>query len=409
MSRLLLALSSCLFIAGCFVEDGESIAADEGTDDAPRAKGGSWAQQTKFGGFRRFGNLGWSVALDGDTAVIGERGQLVHAYVWSGTTWSSQGTLRPSDGSFQDEYGTAVAVSGNIAVVGAFRDDAAGAEAGAAYVYVRTAAGWRPQGKLVGSDTAAGDEFGSAVDVDGDTVVIGAPRAGADNRGAVYVFHREGATWTQDQKVVASDAQVGDQLGSAVAIDGRRLLVGAPASDSQLGAAYVFFRGPLRWRQQSKLLPTGSGHGQFGDAVDLDGDTAVVGAYQDNGPDDELQGSAYVWTRTAAGWTVQAKLFADDGVYTDGFGRSVAVDGDTVVIGVWNDDRDDIGPDCGSAYVFTRGSAGWTRAAQLFPRDSEADDVAGFAVAVSGDRVLVGAHGHDTPDSSAGAAYLFSR
>jgi hypothetical protein len=414
MARLLLALTSCLFITACFVEDGEPIAVDEDTDDTPRAKGGSWAQETKFGGFRRFGDLGWSVALDGDTALIGERGQLVHTYVWSGTTWSSQGILRPSDGSFQDEYGTAVAVSGNIAVVGAFRDNAAGAEAGAAYVYFRTAAGWRPQGKLVGSDTAAGDEFGAAVDVDGDRVVIGAPRAdaGAVDTGAVYVFRRSGATWTQERKLVPSDADINDQAGSAVAIDGGRVLIGAPASDSLRGAAYVFQRGPVLWKQQAKLLPTGIADGQFGNAVALHDNTAVIGAYQDDGPDHPLQGSAYVWTRAEFEWTVQAKLFAQDGEYSDGFGRSVAVDGDTVVVGASHDDAaiaDGSGRDTGSAYVFTRGSAGWRRTAHLVPRGLDAYDFAGFSVAVSGDRVLMGAHGDDDYDASAGAAYLFSR
>ena len=215
-----------------------------------------------------------------------------------------------------------------------------GAGSGAAYVFTRDGAGvWTQQAKLLASDGAAGDAFDFSVAVAGDTAVIaavGADAQGADS-GAAYVFTRDGAgVWTQQAKLLASDGNISDRFGSSVAVAGDTAVIGASRDDdngADKGAAYVFTRdGAGVWTQQAKLLASdGNMSDRFGSSVAVAGDTAVIGASRDddNGAD---KGAAYVFTRDGAGvWTQQAKLLASDGAAGDFFGSSVAVAGDTAV------------------------------------------------------------------------------
>jgi hypothetical protein len=207
-------------------------------------------------------------------------------------TWSEQQKLTASDAAWNDDFGTSVALSGDTAVVGAPFDDDAGSASGSAYVFVRSGTRWSQQQKLTASDAAPNDDFGLAVALSGDTAVVG-----AENNSA-YVFVRSGTRWSEQQKLTASDAAAGAGgfFGNSVAVSGDTAVVGAYAdvdAGGDSGAAYVFVRSGTRWSEQQKLTASDAAAGiRFGNSVAVSGDTAVVGAYADD--------SAYVFVRPSA-------------------------------------------------------------------------------------------------------------
>jgi len=346
-----------------------------------------------------FGN---SVAVDEDTAVIGvsgdddNGGNSGSAYVFTrdAGVWTEQQKLVAGDGAAGDMFGVSVAVDGDTAVIGAFFDDDNGIKSGSAYVFTRSGTAWTQQAKLIASDGAAHDVFGESVAVDGDTAVIGA-RLDDDNgvaSGSAYVYIRSGTTWAQQAKLAAVDAAALDRFGFSVAVDGDTAVIGAHLDDDNGGAsgsAYVFTRSGSAWTQQQKLTASdGAASDFFGISVAMDGDTAVIGA---SGDDDNGagSGSAYVYIRSGTTWAQQAKLAASDGTALDRFGASVAVDADTAVIGAHFDDVR--GTDSGSAYVFIRSGTTWAQQAKLAAGDAAPVDRFGFSVAVDGDTAMIGA------------------
>jgi len=184
--------------------------------------------------------------------------------------------------------------------------------------------------KLHASDAAAGDAFGISVSIDGDTALIGA--YGEDSgKGAAYVYTAIGTTWAQQAKLTASDGASNDQFGCAVSLVGDTALIGAYGDDAYTGSAYVFTRTGPSWTQQAKLTaPNGSANDAFGSPVSLSGDTALIGATGE----DDCKGSAYVFTRIGDNWTQQAKLTASDGEPYDCF-CVVSLHGDTAVVGAY--------------------------------------------------------------------------
>jgi hypothetical protein len=171
----------------------------------------------------------------------------------SGAAWSQQAKLVASDAAMGDNFGYDVAISGDTAVVGAYGDDDLGLSSGSAYVFVRTGTVWTEQAKLNANDGAAGDLFGGAVSVHGDTAVVGAPydEDFGFRSGSAYVFRRTGSTWSQEAKLVAGDGATEDIFGFSLAIDGDSVIVGADFKDGvseHTGAAYVFTRTGL-WIQ----------------------------------------------------------------------------------------------------------------------------------------------------------------
>ena len=271
------------------------------------------------------------------------------------------------------------------------------------------------QAKLVASDGAVSDSFGRSVALSGDTALVGAyfDDGGANrDQGSAYVFTRSGGVWTQQAKLVASDGAANDYFGASVALWGDTALVGAYGdaigANTGQGSAYVFTRSGGVWMQQAKLVASdGAATDGFGVSVALSGDTALVGAYTDDVGVNSDQGSAYVFTRSGVVWTEQAKLVASDGAANDYFGFSVALSGDTALLGAYGDA---IGANMGqgSAYVFTRSGVVWTQQAKLVASDGAGNDNFGISVALSGDTALVGAHLDDVgANSNQGSAYLF--
>jgi uncharacterized repeat protein (TIGR01451 family) len=253
------------------------------------------------------------------------------------------------DGGAGDYFGGSVAISGDTAIVGAYGDNS---NQGSAYIFVHSGGVWSQRAKLTASDGAAFDYFGYSVAISGDTAIVGA-YGDNSNQGSAYIFVKPGGGWAtgnQTAKLTASDGVGGDVFGWSVAISGDTAIVGAYNDDSSRGSAYVFVKPGGGWvtgNQTAKLTASdGVVPDQFGYSVTLSGDTAVVGARSDN----SNQGSAYVFVKPGGGWatgTETAKLTASDGAGSDNFGSSVAISGDTAVVGAYYDNSQQ-----GSAYFY---------------------------------------------------------
>src|SRR5262249_3646479 len=210
---------------------------------------------------------------------------------------------------------------------------------GAAYIFVRdtttTPPAWTEQAKLTAREGEKLDEFGTSVAIDGDTVVVGAPKDFfSTGQGAAYVFARNGTTWTEQARLTNSTGEEFDRFGFSVAIDGNTVVVGARTTqiggNPNQGAAYIFERSGTIWsEQQRRTASDGAAVDNFGFSVAIGGDTAVVGAVGD----DSFRGSAYVFLRSGTTWSEQQKLTAFGGASGDFFGNSVAIDGNTVLVG----------------------------------------------------------------------------
>jgi uncharacterized repeat protein (TIGR01451 family) len=363
-------------------------------------------------------NFGVSVALDNTTAVVGaDLGDhaggvdagAAYVFIWSGTSWDQQAKLTASDGAADDRFGISVAISTDTAIVGAMRHDHVIGNAGAAYVYVRSGTTWTEQAELLADDLAFNDYFGGSVSIDGDTAIIGADfdNQPLSNAGSAYVFVRSGTTWTQQAKLVAGDAGVGDRFGSSVSIDGDTVAVGAMDQASP-GAAYIFVRSGTVWSEQSQLIGSGiAGSAQMGYSVSVSGDAVLVGAPRDDHHAVDV-GSAWFYTRTGTTWTEQQKLIPTDGAKNDKFGYSVAFSGDTVVVGA-SEDSHAAGIGAGSVYVFISSGDTWSEQAKLVAGDAAGSDLFGVSVAIDGDTLVVGAPGYDDGGTSYGSAYVFVR
>ncbi len=319
-----------------------------------------------------------------------------------------------------DEFGNAVDIHGHTAVVGAHANDADGFNAGSAYIYTRDALGaWSQQAKLTPLDPRPQGFFGYSVSIDGDTALIGAngnDEAIPTPLGAAYVFTRDASgVWSQQAKLLSLDGIAGDDFGSSVAIDGNTAIIGAfghsnSGNGPNSGAAYIFTRDASGvWSEQAKLFPSDPmTQGFFGTAVAIHGNTVVVGAM---GNDEiiAVPGAAYVFVRNASGvWSQQAKLTPAGGMAYDFFGISVALHENTAIIGANGDDG--LGQNAGSAYIFTRDSAGvWSQQAELTAADAVSQDFFGISVAIDGNMALIGAMGNDVGAFVPGSAYLFTR
>ena len=455
--------------------------------------------------------LGMVVAIAGDTAVIGapledsnvtgvngnggnnsaSNAGAAYVFVRTGGIWTQQAYLKASNTGANDSFGSAVAISGNTIVVGAPLEDSnattvngngadnSASNAGAAYIFVRTGTTWSQQAYLKPSNNGAGDGFGQTVAIDGDTVIVGARLEdsnattvngnaadnSASNAGAAYIFVRNSGAWSQQAYLKANNSGATDNFGQAVAISGNSVIVGADGEDSNAtgvngngannsatnaGAAYIFVRNGTgvggTWSQQAYLKAANAEAGDFfGRAVAIAADTVVIGAgledsnattVNGNSTDNSAAaaGAAYVFVRTSSGaggtWSQQAYLKAANSGAGDRFGAAVAVAGDRVVIGAPDEDSNATGVDgdgsnnsaanAGAAYLFVRSSGAWSQQAYLKAANTEAADNFGEVVAVASDTIVTGAsqedsnattingEGNNNAAAAAGAAYVFA-
>ena len=364
--------------------------------------------------------FGYSASLDGDTAIVGavdddDKGinsGAAYIFIRTNNNWIQEAKLLASDGAAEDLFGSSVSLSSDTALIGAVNDDDNGDQSGSVYVFVRMGSNWTQQAKLLVLDSAAEDQFGYSLSLDGDTALIGA--ANDDDNGvqsgSAYVFTRTGSNWTQEAKLLASDGTINDFFGSSVCVSSSDILIGAHGDDdngNQSGSAYVFTRTGSNWTQQAKLLAPGGAAGDyFGWSVSLSGNSAFIGA---DGDDDqgESSGSAYVFTRTGSSWTHQAKLLAPNGTAYDSFGWCISLSGDTALIGAPFDD--DNGDQSGSAYVFTRTGSNWTQQAKLLPSDGTVADRFGWRLSLSNDTALFGVKWDRDNGIDSGSAYVFAK
>jgi hypothetical protein len=359
----------------------------------------------------RFGS---AVEINGIDAIVGayfddvssqSNAGSAYVFVLSGSTWSQQARLTASDAQQDDEFGYSVSIDGDYAIVGAHKEDANGAEAGAAYVFYRSGTSWSQQQKLTPGDAAAGDYFGKSVSIDGEYAIIGAP--GKDsNQGFSYIFKRSGTSWSQMTKVGATSSK---GLGHSVSIDMPCVIMGAYGTNSNTGAAHIYELVGSSWYGRGALTASdGLSYDLFGVSVAIDGDYAVCGA---SGNDEVYPGAgaAYIFEKPGTGWTSMTetqKITASDAASADNFGSKVSVDGDYVIVA--SPDDDDNGIASGSAYVFKRGSSTWSEVAKLTASDGAAQDYFAWSVSVSGNSVLVGAYAEDNTNGvDAGSSYVF--
>jgi len=335
-----------------------------------------------------------SVAISGTDAIVGAFSS-GRAYVFAetGATWKQVAELKGSDTVGGDDFGMSVAISGTTAVVGAYGH---AAYSGEAYVFTKTGASWKQVAKLGASDVATRNYFGSSVAISGTTAIVGAYGHNPNGAGRAYVFTKTATGWRQTAELKGSDTVATDSFGTRVAISGTTAVVGADGHANGAGRAYVFTKTGATWKQVAELKGSDTVAGdEFGWSVAISGTTAVVGARNHA----KFAGGAYVFTKTGATWKQVAELKGSDTVAKDSFGSSVAISGTTAVVGATGHANG-----AGRAYLFTKTGATWKQVAELKGSDTVARDGFGWSVAISGNTAVVGAIDHAF---SAGRAYVF--
>jgi hypothetical protein len=438
--------------------------------------------------------FGWAVAMDGDTLAVSaiwedsssagvdgdqadrnaRQSGAVYVFTLGPMGWSQQAYLKASNPDPEDYFGYKLALSGETLAVGAVRErsgngdqaDNSSITSGAVYVFTRTEDTWSQQSYLKASNIGQFDAFGWSVDLDGDTLVVGAieedgsatgvngiANDSAANAGAAYVFIRSGETWTQQAYLKASNTEAGDQFGNAVAISGETIVIGATGEDSSAtgvdgsqgnnsaadaGAVYIFTRTGETWTQQAYLKASNPDPvDSFGQAVAIEADTLVVGAhYEDSKLGDESNnqytqsGAAYIFDRSGETWSQSAFLKASNAQKSDRFGYSVDISGDMLIVGAYGEASNATGvdgnqsnnsiPNAGAVYVFSKREAVWNQKAYLkqFP-SGQGQDGFSDSLAIFGGTVLVGADSENSNATgvdgdqtnilaiAAGAAYVF--
>lgn len=327
--------------------------------------GDDWDEEDKLlaGDGVALEEFGSSVSLSDDTAMIGailgfdngDRTGSAYAFVQDRNDWDEQDELVPGDGVSLDQFGHSVAVDGDTAMVGAILGNDNHDQTGAAYAFERRGTRWYEKDKLYPNDGNGGDLFGYAVALSGDTAVIGA-RLDDDlgtNSGATYVFDRNGSRWSQQDKLLARDGAASDAFGSSVSISGNTSVIGAPSllgASGPPGAAYVFVRDGDDWTQHTKLVAEDGESGDaFGTSVSISGDFIVVGAPQSDGAASH-SGSAHLFVRSNDDWIEREQLLPQPGAKDLLFGHSVSISGNTVLVGAPG--ADDNGVDSGAAFLF---------------------------------------------------------
>ncbi|MET0753143.1 MAG: FG-GAP-like repeat-containing protein, partial [Pyrinomonadaceae bacterium] len=328
----------------------------------------------------------------------------------SSYSFTSAYKFTSADGTGDDRFGTSLAVSGNTALVGAPLKKAA-------YLFVRDGGGWTQQAKLIPSDSATGGYgFGSSVAIEGDRIVVGAAadRIGSNaNQGSVYVFHRNGTAWTQQAKLIASNGEQGNIFGASVAISNNTIIVGATkfsfvGPQTTHGLAYVFFDTGAGWVEQAQLYPMDLGNfADFGNSVDIEGDTVIVAANRNNYGSSLQNGAVYIFVRNGANWSLQQKLLPTDTDQGDGFGTDVFIEQNTIIIGAATSGTE---PSVGAVYVYGKVDGQWTEQQKLLASDETPYSQFGTSVSIDGNRLIIGAAEKNVGSNHVqGAAYIFNK
>ncbi|MEN6310663.1 MAG: FG-GAP repeat protein [Acidobacteriota bacterium] len=423
----LFAAAACLLSAGCAANNEEEITGDFASLASLVA---SDAADSDF--------LGWSVAIDGDIAVVGAPGADVNgtddgaAYVYyrnqGGTNaWGQVAKLVPGDGASSDYFGCAVAISGDIIAVGAYGEDGSGADMGAAYVFYRNQGGsdaWGMVRKIAASDGEADDMFGGTLTLDGDTLVVGTPyeAGGGSNRGAAYVYYQNQGgddNWGELVKLTAPDSVDDEGFGFDVGLDGDTLIVGVPfraGTGTEQGSACVYSRdqgGTDAWGLVKEITPGDpSDSSCFGYSVAVHGGVAIAGSPQDSDAG-SYAGAAYLFYRDQGGtnaWGQVKKFKAGDASASAFAGWDVAMGDGYAIVGASSAAGG--GSQRGQAYILARDDGGadnWGQLQRLRAGGSNDKAHFGYSVDISGLDVLVSAPGVAGSGINHGAAFIFEK
>jgi PKD repeat protein len=345
--------------------------------------------------------FGYSISLSGDYALIGTNPKQsngawnrykgsVYIFKREGTSWIEQTKLIPSDDSI-GYYGRSVSLSSNYALIGAFGNDK---DKGCAYIFRRDNNIWTEEDILISSDGEPGDQFGYSVYLSDDYAIIGAHGDDGD-KGSAYVFRREDNKWIEEVKLTANDGEAENFFGKSVFLSGDYLIVGSPGKSlgfyNKVRAAYIFKREDNTWTQQAKLIGSyaQTAYSYFGRSVSLSGDYALVG-------DSYNWGAAYLFMREDTIWSEQAKLIGSDLRFSNGgFGCSVSLLNDIALIGTYREDE---------AYIFVRDNYVWNEYAILRASDSTGNDNFGNSVYMSGNYAIIG---EPYDNDRRGSTYIF--
>jgi FG-GAP repeat len=399
--------------------DDSSAGIDAGSVLVFVRNGASWDFQARINatGDGVSNDFGRVVAISGDTIVVGASNHMgvpalaggggAFVFVRVGSVWTQQAILVADDRAALDAFGTSVAIAGDTIAVGASGDNQ---ERGAAYIYARSLGQWAQSAKLIANDADFGDQFGAAIALDGDTLLVGSPfedSLGLGDNGAAYTFTRAAGTWSFQAKLTATGAREFDDFGFVVALSNNTALIGAPGNAA--GAAFVFTRSGSVWSQQARLIQLNAiAQNCFGSAVALAGDTAIVGDPCNYSGTLFDVGATFVFQRSGVSWSQQARLAATDGAQSDKLGTSVAISGEIVLAGALND-ATAAGSGAGSVQAFVRTASAWGNQAQLVLGDPARIDRFGYTVAISGDTALVSAPYAGPIDSNIGEVHVFVR
>lgn len=511
---LLMCLLFIYFSADAFVGARVSHRRDKG-----------WLQQAyiKAGNVDSNDLFGSSIAISGDTLVVGTPKEssnqktitngtgsssdntvsasgAVYVYRRTGRVWVQEAYLKAPNADALDSFGASVAVDGDTIVVGAYYEssnqrtitngttasgDNSSANAGAVYIFKRSGTTWEQEAYLKSSNSDPYDNFGIRVAISGDSVAVGADTeasnqtsitngttASSDNSaagaGAVYVFKRSGATWTQEAYIKAANAEAGDRFGNALSLNLDTLVVGAYAEASNqttitngttassnnsamsAGAVYVYKRTGSSWAQEAYIKATNADAlDLFGFSVSLNGNTIVAGSLLEASSQSSITndvtasgdnsksgaGAVYVFKRTGVTWAQEAYIKASNSDSGDRFGVDVSIANDSLVVGAYNEASSQRGvsfgsnasskndaSESGAVYVFKRSGASWSQQAYIKSPNSDASDWFGACVSVNGDSIGIGAYKEDSnqavisngkgasgnnSSAEAGAAYVY--
>jgi hypothetical protein len=383
-------------------------------------------------------------------------------------TWQQEAYVKPSNMDANDRFGYATAIEGDLMVVGAMgersnqntisndgsasSDNSLAVYSGAAYVFRRNGGTWTQEAYLKPSNMGSGDMFGCAVAISNGVVAIAARTeqsnqttishantASADNSlthaGAVYIFEKTGSNWEQTAYIKASNADNYHQFGYAIALSGDTLVVGAHTESSNQttitngqtsssddsktssGAVYVYRRASNIWSQEAYIKSANADEQDvFGYTVAISGDTIVVGAYGEDSNQNTIthgttasadnslsnSGAVYVYRRNGAIWSQEAFIKAANADAEDFFGYHVSISGDTILVGLGDEDSnqttitngptassDNSASGAGAAYVYRRTAGIWSQEAYLKAPNAESNDGFGYTIALQGDVAVV--------------------
>ncbi len=365
--------------------------------------------------------FGRAVSVNGNVAIVGaplnkntsttKRPGAVYIYRKSGSVWQEEQKHFASDGFHGELFGAAVAIENNLAVVGAPEDPQNGTAAGAVYILRYNGSVWLEESKLVPGSIDSWDRFGSAVAVEGNRVIVGAPNARPTPGGPVgvaYIFHFNGSSWIEETSMFAADGNHFKDFGTSVALNADLACVGAPRDDVTFvdqGSVYLYRHNGVAWQQEAKVVAAApSASARFGNSVALSGATLLAGAHNHEVAGNR-PGAAYVFRNAAGQWTEEQVLLAPESNPGAYFGYSLALQGNTALIGMPNyDNNHTCSESAGFAWIFQFDGTMWLPKRTLWASDAESYDHFGHSVSLGGDLALIGAPDEDLQK---GAAYMY--